>query len=332
MGAINTGNQTVFFNYHKALTGANMNLNNYLLRTPGVINGCEVTKNNNTSVDIDAGLFNISDGTYTVTVHKQSLQNLVVTNPDRYVVARYTYSAAENWYADILNVSSPAANDVVLGVITYAAGNVSTVDSSLSAITNGNKVLDVNVMITANSLNMYMYDAIVGGYFGPYSPSNSWLDKLTDSWLAEDAAIKPPHKRMIGNILPAAGFDNVDNRYLYFYLRTCTNVVDIKFVMHVCGDLGSANNVKLNLDYAVISNGLAALDTLVFTTGATELISMPAVAYTNKKLTTATLKIPSAVSGSGTGLMILCRLTRDYNHANDNYAGEIDILQMIPTT
>ena len=325
MSETNVGNQSVYFNFHKALTGDVFNRAQKNTRRPGVLTDMTVTKVTNTSVTVGAGVFAISDGTRTVTINKASSHNLVVSNTYSYVVARYSYSEEEIWYADFLAVTTPSSNDVILAKLIWSGSTLSSVD--LSFKTDGNRINDYEIYITANSINSYFKDAIQAGIFGTASSGNNWLDKIDDSWF--DDTNSPPLETVIG-VLPTYTFDKTVDRYFYFYLKT-GSPVDIKFRIKYTGSSSGAGVAKFNLAYKVLTDGLTNISSITFEGTTTETIPTPGGVNTYKEITTSTLKLPSSVSAVPNKL-VLCRVSRDYADSGDTYAGNISLIGMIPTT
>lgn len=323
----NNGNQAVYFNYHKALTGDIMNKANHIIYKVGVLSGLAVTKASDSTVTIAEGFFNITDGSNrTIMVHKQSSHSMSVDGSSQYIVARYTYSETELWFAAFLNVATPASNDVILGKITYDSGDVDTIDSTHDVITDGKRVDDQDIFITAGGRNQYFKELIEAGVFGPEASGNNWLDTMQGTWVSdEDTA---PIPIMIGGIIPAQEFDNTANRYLYFFIKAGSNI-DVKFLLKFTGDASSATDVRLKLEYIVLTNGLSDIDDLTFENTQTEEITMPDTANEFAEVQTDTFKVPSAASAVSNKL-ILCRMSRDYDHENDTYSGSFQLIQMTP--
>jgi hypothetical protein len=324
MSATNTGNQSVYFNYHKALTGDIFNRAQQNVRRPGVLAGLGVTKQSNTSVSIATGVFAISDGTRTVTINKGSAHNVTVSNTNSYVVARYSYSNTEEWYATFIGVANPLANDVVLAKLNWTSTTLSSID--LTVKTDGNRINDYELFITANSINAYFKDAIQAGIFGNTASGNNWLDKIDNSWF--DDTNSPPIESMVG-VLPAYTFDKTVNRYFYFYLKT-GSAVDIKFRLKYTGSSSSSGNARFSLSYKVLTDGLTSINNITFDATNSENIPTPGGANTMKEVTTTTLKLPSSASAVANKL-VLCRVTRDYSNTADTYPGNISMLEMIPS-
>lgn len=324
MGSTNVGNQSVYFNYHKVLTGDNFNRAQQNLQRPGALTSISVTKYSNTVVTIGTGVFAISDGSRLVTINKASANNLTVSNSYAYVVIRYSYETLEDNYADFLAVTNPSVNDVVLAKLNWSGSTLSSVD--LSYQTNANIIYDYDLFITANSVNQYFKDAIQAGIFGNSASGNNWLDKISDSWF--DDTNDTPIEENIG-VLPVYTFDKTANRYFYFYLKS-GSPVDIKFRIKYTGSSSSSGVAKFNLDYVVLTDGLTSIDSITFDDTTTGTINTPGGINTYREIITDTLKIPSAASAVANKL-ILCRVYRDYEDTDDTYSGDISLIEMIPT-
>jgi hypothetical protein len=314
----NNGNQAIYFNYHKALTGDIMNKANHVINKVGVLSGLEITKASNSTVSIAEGFLNISDGgNRTILIHKQSSHTISVDGSSEYIVARYNYSETELWFASFINVATPSSNDVILGKILYNSGNVDSIDYSHNVITDGRRVNDQDIFITAGGRNQYFKELIESGVFGPEASGNNWLDTIQGTWVSdEDEA-------------PAQEFDTIKNRYLYFFIKT-GSAVDIKFLLKYTGDVSSPLQVRLKLDYIVLTNGMSSIDDITFENTNYENIIMSDEANEFIELQTSTFKVASAAS-SVSNKLILCRMSRDYSHASDTYQGNFQLIQMIPT-
>lgn len=321
--ATNNGSQKVFFNYKKALTGANMNEAAQVIHRPGVLSGMQVTIVDTDTVAIATGVFNISDGTHTVTIAKEASHNLDVDGTSLYIVARYTYSTQEGWYAAFLNVATVQTNDVLLAAVTYDTGDLDTVD--LSGKTDGNRVLDSEVFITAGGRNQYFKDLIQAGVFGPDAALNNWTDKIADSWFVD--SVNPPIEEFIGP-LPVFTFDETASRYFYFVIKTGSEIA-VNFKICYTGSAASTNGFVLKLDYQLLTDGLTGLDSLTFSTNSSQQISGPSAVNEYKEIQTSTLNLPSSIM-TATNKLILCRISRDYGNVNDTYTGNISLIQLIP--
>ncbi len=327
MGSIiNVGNQKVFFNYHKALTGANMN--EYLQERlrPGIIEGMSVTKQSDTSILLGTGSFVISDGSKVIVVKKSSSNSIIVDSSKDYIIGRYTYSTIEDWYVEFLNVDVPLANDIIFRKIIYVGGNVDSFDDSEND--NAWRAYDNDLFITASGHNAYFKDLIESGAFGPTASGNKWLELVVASWLDESA--NAPIEETVGTKIPVLSWDNVQDRYLYFLIRTGA-AVDIDFRLKFTGDAVATGQVRLRLEYKLLSSGLTNLDSLTFSEFTEEDIAVPAGPYTYQETTTTDLKLPSVLSAVSNKL-IICRLYREYANVSDTYTGNFQLIQMLPNT
>lgn len=326
MTVTNVGNQSVFFNYQKDLTGAIVNAANEDLLRVGPLSGMEVTRYDDTHISLATGKFVISDGTYTVVVHKGANHEILVDGTSEYIVARYSYSAAEFWYAEFVNTASVLANDIILGKIVYAGGLVSSIDNSEND--NGHISYDNDVLVTALGYNRYLKDLIEDGTFGTNTLHN-WTDLLTNSWFHNTE--EQPIQELYADMFPVLTFDNTKNRYVYFWIRTGANV-DVLFNIKYTTSIAAVSKaVKLKLDYMVMVNGLSGLSSAAFAINTTEAITVADTEDSYTAVTTTTLKLPSSVSTTPNRL-ILCRLSRDYADGADTYAGDFKILSILPVT
>ena len=324
MSGVNVGSQSVYFNYHKPLTGDIFGRSQYLVRRAGVLNGLGVTKVSNTSVTIASGIFNISDGTHTVTINKASTHDLTVSNTNNYVVIRYTYSENENWYAKFLNLSSPSSTDVILARLNWSGGTLTSIDTT--AKTDGNRVLDSEVYVTANSYNSYLKDLIQAGTFGNTASGNLWLNLIDNAWF--DDSSYPPVEEMLGGMLPVLSFPNDVNRYMYFLLKS-GSPVDINFKLKCVANSTNTGAFVIQIDYLTLSDGQTGMDVLSFSNYTSQAFTAPGAINVYKEYTSTTLKIPSAAM-TVPDKLILCRIFRDYAAVADTFTGAIKFLQIVP--
>lgn len=326
MGASNTGTQSVYFNYHKALTGDNFGKAQQNYIRAGVLAGMAVTKTNNTTVGIASGVFAVSDGTRMVTISKAANNALTVNNTHNYVVARYTYSETEAWYADFEAVANPITNDVVLAKLNWTSTTLTSVDNTLK--TDGRRVNDYELYVTANSLNGYFKDLIQSGVFGNTASGNIWLNLIDNAWF--DDTSNPPLEEMLGGMIPVLGFDKGSSRYMYFMIKS-GSPVDVKLKLKYVYTGTGAQGVVMKLEYMTLTDGLTNMDSLTFTNSNTETISAPGAINVLKEFSTSTLKIPSAAM-TVPDKLILCRLSRAIADGGDTNTATVKFIHIVPFT
>lgn len=323
MSATNVGNQTVYFNYKKALTGDIFNKSQQTFKRKGTVSGMTVAKLSDVSVSVATGVFNISDGTHMVTINKASSSSITVDNTKNYIVARYTYSEAELWYAEFLHVATVLTNDVLLATLNWTGSTLTSV--SMVGRHDANIVYDTEVYITANSHNAYFKDLILSGVFGNSASGNLWLNLIDNGWLGDNDT--SPLEEMLGGMIPVLGFDTT-NRYLYWFLKSGASV-DINFKLKYVTNSTNAGNVVMKLEYMTLTDGLTDMDSLIFVDSTAETIATPGAINVFKETTTSTLKIPSAAM-TVPDKLVLCRLTRDQAAGGDTFTGTIKFLQIVP--
>jgi len=117
----NIGNQTVsiiFFapgqssivnRRHKSIRMLGIYSGGYVSFTPGINN-----------VNISPLVCEVTDGTHQVRVQTTSTVNIAVTSVNLYVVLRWNYTGSTSDYMEILAVSTPATNDLIVGKCSFS--------------------------------------------------------------------------------------------------------------------------------------------------------------------------------------------------------------------
>jgi hypothetical protein len=116
------GTQTVSLKYLDAVRSGLVNLRHYKTRPTGIYEGGEVsTSIPSNTVTIGPLICEISDGTYQVRVQTADSVNVALDSTNKYLVLRWEYTGnASDDYMDLLATSSVAANDILLGEMTYS--------------------------------------------------------------------------------------------------------------------------------------------------------------------------------------------------------------------
>jgi len=145
MGTVDNGSQVVMWRYRTPLVGKDLAMMQDALIRPGVYRGLEASRAGDSSVFITAGVAVLRDsagvdGESAAVVKIAFDQDFTVgcAYPNRYVVARFSWSDIVDNYADILGVAAPLDTDVVLAEVKYAFADpdwiIATVDKSIRAL------------------------------------------------------------------------------------------------------------------------------------------------------------------------------------------------------
>ena len=322
----NNGNQLVFDKFSQLLTGDLVGQARQDREQVGAITGLAVTKVSDTVARIATGRMNISDGTRTVTIQTQANYELTVDGTSTYIVARYTYSAVADWYADILNVSSIATNDVVLATIAYSTGAIQTIN--YEDRTNAKQVTDDNVFITASGKNDSLKDLLEAGTLISGTTTSIYTGLVVAPWLDE---VNTPGEENVGGALDALVFDNANPAYVYFGLRTGAHV-NIKFKLKACVNTAASGLVRLKLSYIALAAGVDISDIsnqFSAPNEAEENFVMPTADYEMAEFESVNLKIPDTFNTTADRI-ILCRLERDYSDPSDTHTGSFLLFDIIP--
>jgi hypothetical protein len=163
--ATRTGNQTVYYHYRTALNAAEFNKRLNTTIPVGVYSGGELTRIDDTTVEVAAYEVEVSDGTYQVHIKATTPTDVTVAAATPYVVFRYTYSEAEEWYGAFHAVAYDdiQANDIVFGKCVYSGANMTGTEYSEKTIPNteyNSSIIDM--LKVTNNGDMTLH--IEGGY------------------------------------------------------------------------------------------------------------------------------------------------------------------------
>jgi len=103
------GQSSIVNRRHKSIRMLGIYSGGYVSFTPGINN-----------VNISPLVCEITDGTHQVRVQTTSTVNIAVTSVNLYVILRWTYTGATSDYMEILAVSTPATNDVIIGKCSFS--------------------------------------------------------------------------------------------------------------------------------------------------------------------------------------------------------------------
>ncbi len=136
MGSTNTGTQLVLWRFQTPLVGSDLAQVNAGVMYPGIYSGLTpsaagavVTFAPGTILIYDSTDFGQADAKL-IKVAFQTSFNHTATPGNRYVVARYTWSDALAWYADIADTNTVLASDIILCALEWNGSVVSRVDVS----------------------------------------------------------------------------------------------------------------------------------------------------------------------------------------------------------
>jgi len=120
---VDVGSQTVSILYHTAANSSNLNLRQASINRVGIYEGGWLSIVDGTHAQVSALTCEISDGTYNVRVKSAAAVSVVVGSVTPYVVLRWVYTGSStNDYMEFKAVSTPSANDLVVGKCTFAGG------------------------------------------------------------------------------------------------------------------------------------------------------------------------------------------------------------------
>ena len=137
MGSTNYGNQTITFNYQQEATASGFNGLLYKIIPTGIIEGGECTiDTNNTTLTVSPmnvilnGVDDSGDDSK-LAIHVTTENNITSLSPDNincYVVARFNWEEADNNYMDVICVSAPYQNDIILCKCEFDGGTLIGID------------------------------------------------------------------------------------------------------------------------------------------------------------------------------------------------------------
>lgn len=118
------GNQTISIIYHNRADSGAVNLRHKDVRRFGIYSGGYLSIVDGSHCQISALICEITDGVYQVKVQTASTVNLAVSSATPYVVLRWTYVGAVDDYMELLAVSNPQSNDLIVGKCSFNGGGV----------------------------------------------------------------------------------------------------------------------------------------------------------------------------------------------------------------
>jgi parallel beta-helix repeat protein len=167
MGSTDYGNQLIQFEFGDPLNAAEFNRRDANITDTGVYDGGLLSIVNDTTVNLATTTIEIGDGTYSVRINTTSVVAVTVSTSNIYVVARWSYSAQVNWYADILAVdyASLQANDVIFGKCVYTGSTLTSIDYNQKTLPRIVSVGNIEAMLKPSAVNGQMYIAVASGKF-----------------------------------------------------------------------------------------------------------------------------------------------------------------------
>lgn len=152
MGSSNVGSSVHVFSYKQALTSKGFNALDYKIKVPGIYDGCEVEKINDSSVLVKPGTFIVNDDDAEVTVKVKTESNITlsVSSIDYMIVFRMTWVDTTNNYIDCLALEpgEVETSDVVIGKLSYSGASLNAIDYSYRTFGNQN---DEKVLLEPDS-------------------------------------------------------------------------------------------------------------------------------------------------------------------------------------
>ena len=119
----NIGSQIVSILFRTVANSGKWNQRALNVRSTGVYTGGWLAKVNNTTASISALVCEITDGLYQVRVSTAVTVNVSVPDSSTpYIVLRWTYGGTINDYMELLAVTTPATNDLIVGLCTFTGG------------------------------------------------------------------------------------------------------------------------------------------------------------------------------------------------------------------
>lgn len=175
---VNVGNQTVSILFHTVANSSQWNKRSLNVRSLGVYIGGWLAKVNNTTASISALVCEITDGLYQVRVSTAVTVNISVPDSSTpYIVLRWTYGGTINDYMEILAVTTPAANDLIVGLCTFTGGGALDDFNYTDRSNPSTKDLFLKVEPTGNADSKVR---VRGGYFQTSTSSVQILDQKSD--------------------------------------------------------------------------------------------------------------------------------------------------------
>lgn len=116
------GNQEVTLKFYDAAASSEVNARFKDIRQLGIYKGGRLSIVDNTHASISPLVCEISDGTYQVKIETTTLVTLAVAEATPHIVLRWTYAGLTSDFMEILTVSAPSANDLVVGKCSFGGG------------------------------------------------------------------------------------------------------------------------------------------------------------------------------------------------------------------
>jgi len=119
----NVGNQTVTILYRSPANSSVVNKRFQDIRQVGIYKGGYLSIVDSSHAKLSPLVCEISDGTYQVRVETASeVSSIAVSSSTPYVVLRWQYTGSDDDYMEILAVSTPSSNDLVVGKCVFDGG------------------------------------------------------------------------------------------------------------------------------------------------------------------------------------------------------------------
>ena len=144
MGIIDFGQQVSVFSYKGALTSQGLGSLNYKIKNPGIYEGFQISKINDSTISISTGSFVIEDESSEVSSSTRtttSISSLTVSSVNNYIIFRFIFLNSTSNYIDCLAVQSSQVldTDVVIAKLNYTVSTLTSVDYSYRTFGNINE-------------------------------------------------------------------------------------------------------------------------------------------------------------------------------------------------
>ena len=180
MGNTNFGTQKINVNYFDPVDDVVVNDRLLGLQPRGIYSGGYLTKVNDTTVTISPLACEIGDADHQLRISTSASQNITVSTTLTYVVLRWVYSEVVDNYMDMLAVSSPSTNDLVIGKCSFSGATLQGFDYTLR--TNP-IILSKNLLIESTETPS-MYVRVRGGKISNGSGVIDVVDQISPIFTA----------------------------------------------------------------------------------------------------------------------------------------------------
>lgn len=175
--------QTILVDYQDSVNSNEVNDRLLHLASRGIYSGGYLTKVSDTSVSLSTLICEIGDANHQVRATTTATNTITVGVATSYVILRWAYVGAPSTAMTITAVSSPSANDLIVGKCIFAGSTLTGFDYSLRSNPNiFNKFLLVEPTETAS-----MILRVRAGQISYGSSTISIVDQVTGTFIAPSA-------------------------------------------------------------------------------------------------------------------------------------------------